>query len=580
MTIEKRKLTTIVFVDVVGYSSLMEKDETGTLAALRAHRSELIDPLIDKYGGRIVKTMGDGLLLEFSSVVDATKCSVGIQNGMLERNTGLQKVLRLRIGIHLGDIIVEDGDIFGDGVNIASRIEPLAYPDGIAISDDAYRQVRDRLDMSWQDGGEHKVKNIERTIPVLHWTASKKQEHQIGAEAIKLLPPTDRPSIAVLPFDNMSGDPEQEYFADGITEDIITELSKISEMMVISRNSTFTYKGKATKSQDVCNDLGVQYLVEGSVRKSGERVRITAQLIEGNSGGHIWAERYDRDLADIFAVQDDVTEKIVNALEVNLARNSPDQLARLETEIPEAYDCVLRGREQSRLFTEEGNLVARRLYEKAIELDPEYAAARAGLALIYLHDWFSGTVDALDIAHELALKANSLNPSQPIVYEALGNILLFKKDHAQAVTIAKRWLSIEPSNADAHSNLAAAMMMSGEHEQTIRLIDKAIRLNPFYPFYYILYKGVAYMGMEKYDKALVALKRSIAHNPESWLAHFYLAACFGLLDNGVSARSAYANVLKLVPELSITWVQKFLPFKRSCDLNRIIEGIRIAGYTE
>jgi adenylate cyclase len=572
----------VVSADVVGYSRLMGANETGTLGALRAHRSELIDPLVLRHGGRIVKTMGDGVLLEFPSVVDAVKCSVEIQTGMLERNTGVSDddALRFRIGIHLGDIIVEGDDIFGDGVNIAARIEALADSDGIAISDDAYRQVRDRLDVAWRDGGEYRVKNIARALSVWRWETPEKQTAPFIAAAREKLTAPDGPSIAVLPFQNMSGDQEQEYFADGITEDIITEISRIPGLLVISRNSTFTYKGKAAKAQDICHDLGVRYVMEGSVRKAGGRVRITAQLIDGISGGHLWAERYDRDLADIFAVQDDVTQKIVRALEVNLVAEENSRLARVETDLPEAYDCVLRGREQYRLFSKDANLKARRLYEKAIGLDPNYAAAYAGQALTCLHEWFLGSPDALDRAYELALKAESLDPALPLVYEALGNVHLFKSRHEAAVAAARQWVEIEPGNADAYANLAGALHFSGEHAQVIPLIDKAMRLNPFYPFYYILYRGQAYLAMERYGEALEAIKRSAAHNPEAMPAHLYLAACHGLMGEVAPARDSLAEVYRIFPDFSIAWVQTFLSYKRAADLDRLVEGLHKAGLSE
>ena len=392
VSVIQRRLTAIVMTDVVGYSRLMGDDETGTLTRLRGHRSRLIDPLVTTYGGRVVKTIGDGLLLEFSSVVDAVKCSLDIQNGMLEHNKGLSdgEIMQFRIGVHLGDILIEGNDIYGDGVNITARIEALGSPGGIAISEDVHRQVRDRLDMTWHYGGEHQVKNIKHAISVWHWTTSEMQEIPISPVMVERRSASDLASVAVLPFDNMSGDSEQTYFADGITEDIITELSRIPEITVISRNSTFTYKGTAVKTQDVCRDLNVRCVLEGSVRKSGEKVRITAQLIDGQTGGHLWAERYDRGLADIFAVQDDVTEKIVSALAVNLVPVLNNKLGQMETKVTEAYDLVLRGREKYRLYSMEGNVEARSLFENAIEHDPEYAAAYAGLAETYLHDWFSG----------------------------------------------------------------------------------------------------------------------------------------------------------------------------------------------
>ncbi len=578
----QRRLAAIVLADVVGYSRLMGADETGTLAALRIHRLELLEPLIAKHGGRIVKTMGDGLLLEFPSVVTAVECSLEIQRGMIERNSDVADTdaIRFRIGVHLGDVIVEGDDIFGDGVNVAARIEALAEPGGIAISDDVHRQVRDRIDVAWQDSGEHKVKNIARAISLWRWPPAEKQALPVATVASEQLPLADGASIAVLPFDNMSGDPEQEYFADGITEDIITEISRIPGLLVISRNSTFTYKGKAAKAQDVCSDLGVRYVLEGSVRKAGERVRITAQLIDGRSGGHLWAERYDRELADIFAVQDDVTKKIVDALEVKLADKVRGWPARMETDKPEAYDCVLRGREQYRQFSKDGNLRACQLYEKAIELDPNYAAAYAGLALTCLHDWFLGSPDALDRAYELALTAEVQDPSLPLVYEALGNVCLFKKQHEEAVAAARQWVKIEPGNADVYANLAGALHFSGEHDQVIPLIEKAMLLNPFYPFYYMLYRGLALLAMERYEEALEALKRSAAHNPEAFPAHLYLAACFGLLGKDASAREAMAEVYRINPDFSTAWMQTFLSYKRAADLDRLVEGLRKAGLPE
>jgi adenylate cyclase len=321
-------------------------------------------------------------------------------------------------------------------------------------------------------------------------------------------------------------------------------------------------------------------MLEGSVRKAGQRVRITAQLIDGISGGHLWAERYDRGLADIFDVQDDVTEKIVRALEVSLGAIAQDRPTRVETDNPKAYDCVLRGREQYRLFSKDGNLNARRLYEKAIELDPNYAAAYAGLAETCLHEWFRGSPDALDRGYELALRANALNPSLPLVYEALGNVHLFKKQHDEAVAAARQWIKFEPGNADAYANLAGALQFSGEPEQVIPLIEKAMRLNPFYPFYYILYRGQAYLAMERYEEALEALKRSAAHNPEALPAHVYLAACLGLLGKDAPAREALAEVRRIYPDFSTTWVQTFLPYKRAADSDRLAEGLRKAGLSE
>jgi adenylate cyclase len=550
----------------------MEQDTDGTVAAWKAARDEVIDPVVDQHSGRIVKLTGDGFLVEFPSAQDAVKCAIALQQGL---TTG---TLEFRMGINLGDIVDDGRDIHGEGVNIAARIEALADPGGISISGSVHEQVRNRIDADYEDRGEQEVKHVSEPVRVY----AIRLGGCASAEPNKATPPPlpDKPSIAVLPFDNMSGDPEQDYFADGITEDIITEISKINALFVISRNSTFTYKGKVAKVQDICRDLGVRYVVEGSVRKAGDRVRVTAQLIDGHSGGHIWAERFDRALVDIFAVQDEITERIVRALEVNLVYNARVPSPRLDTDIPEAYDCFLRGREQYRMFSKDSNATARQLFEKAIRLDPEYAVAYAGLAMTCLHDWFLGSPDALDRGFQQALRANALDPSLPLVYEALGNIHLFKKQHEEAVAAARRWVELEPSNADGYANLAGALQFSGEPEQVIPLIDKAMRLNPFYPFYYILYRGLAYMTMERYEEALEALQRSAAHNPESLHTHLYLAACLGLVGKTAPARDALAEVHRIYPDFSLAWVQAFVPYKRAADLDLLIVGLRKAGLPE
>ncbi|MGI9482965.1 MAG: adenylate/guanylate cyclase domain-containing protein, partial [Hyphomicrobiales bacterium] len=523
----QRKLAAIVMADVAGYSRLMGADEAGTLAALSSLRGELFDPMIAKFSGRMVKAMGDGFLLEFPSVVTAVEWAIEIQRCMAAHNMDIDdgSALQFRIGIHLGDVIAEAGDIFGDGVNVAARVEGLAAPGAITISDDVHRQVRDKLDARWREGGAQHVKNIARPITVWHWSpATGMSENIAHGASVQPLPGNDA-SIAIMPFENMSGDADQEYFADGITEDIITEISKVPDVMVISRNSTFTFKGKAAKAQEVCASLGVRYVMEGSVRKSGARVRISAQLVEGASGRQIWAERYDRELSDIFAVQDDVTEKIVSALQVKLSRISPAPEGRLETSVPEAYDFVLRGREQYRLFAKASNLAARQLYQKAIALDPDYAAAYAGLAGTCMHEWMSGDAHNLDEALQFAVRAHELGPSLPIVQEALGNVYLFRREHEKALAAARQWIEVEPGNADAYANFAGALHFNGEPEEAIPLIEKAMRLNPFYPFFYILYLGQALFALERFEEALEAFERSVARNREALPAHLYLTAC-------------------------------------------------------
>jgi adenylate cyclase len=577
----ERRLAAILAADVVGYSRLIRADEEGTIAAFKALRADLVDSSLTLHHGRTVKLMGDGMLVEFASVVGTVRAAAAIQQALAERNAGLPQGERMefRVGINLGDVVIDGDDIHGDGVNVATRLEGLAAPGGVCISEAVHEQVRDRTSLSFEDLGFREVKNIDRPLRAWHWHPDRDPAVEDTAAAGTLLPPPDRPSIAVLPFDNMSGDQEQQYFADGITEDIITEISKIHGLMVISRNSTFTYKGKAVKAQDVCRDLGVRYILEGSVRKAGERVRITAQLIDGRSGGHLCAEHYDRGLADIFAVQDDVTERIVRSLEVKLIGDDA-RPSRVETGNSEAYDSVLRGREQYRLFSRDGNAAARRLYQRAIELDPSYAAAHAGLAETYLHEWFLGSAEALDRAFELAQTAKGLDPSLPLVYEALSSVHLLKRQHEDALAAARRWVEIEPSNAEAYANLAGILHFAGEPERVAGLIEKAKRLNPFYPFYYTLYVGQACFTMHRFEDAVAIITRTIAHNPESLPSHFYLAACYGQLGEDALARDALAEVRRISPDFSIAWLRTIAAYKRAADLDLLIDGLRNAGLPE
>src|SRR5215210_1844447 len=395
---EQRKLAAILAADVVGFSRLATADEDRTLARLRALRSDLIDPTIAVHNGRVIKRTGDGALVEFRSVVDAVRCAVEVQNGMVERNAGVPQDRRIefRIGIHLGDVVEEsDGDLMGDGVNIAARLEGVASPGAICLSEDAYRQVKARLDLSVSDLGQTKLKNITDPMRVyslrvgLGGDVNPMPETKPIAVVAATAPPP-KLSIAVLPFANMSGDTEQDYFADGISEDIITALSKLSQLFVIARNSSFTFKGKNVHVQEVGTKLGVRHVLEGSVRKSGNRVRITAQLIDATSGGHLWAERFDRDLTDIFAVQDDVTQQIVGALAVNLTEGDRQRLAPEHPGNMEAYDYFLRGRELWHRLTKETNIAARDLLQRAIELDPKFASSHAFLALTHGLDYVNG----------------------------------------------------------------------------------------------------------------------------------------------------------------------------------------------
>ena len=469
----ERRLATILAADVVGYSRLMEADEEATLATLNAYR-RFIDERIVDHRGRVFGGAGDSVIAEFASPVEAVRCGVKIQQELATRNAELPEDRRMqfRIGVNLGDVMAEGENLFGDGVNIAARLEQLADPGGIYVSDDIYRQVEGKVDVAFDDLGEQRVKNI--TKPLRVFRARLGEDMAAGAlGSSEPLPLPDKPSIAVLPFTNISGDLEQEYFSDGITEDIITDLSKVSALFVIARNSVFTYKGRAVRVQEVSRDLGVRYVVEGSVRKSGNRVRITAQLIDGMSGGHMWAERYDRDLTDIFALQDEITEKIVAALQVKLTEGEQEQVARRYTENLVAYDYFLRGRADQARATKETNAQAREMFERAIELDPNFAGAYAVLSHTYSRDWsyqWSDDTQALERASEAAKKAVTLDDSLPLAHARLAWIYLWRRQHEQAIAEVKRAIFLDPNFAEGYARLGIILTYAGRPGEGIDLV--------------------------------------------------------------------------------------------------------------
>jgi len=479
----RRRLAAIVAADVVAYSRLMGADESGTHAALRAHRTELIDPLVGAHGGRIVKSMGDGLLLEFHSVVAAAEFAVAMQEGLAGRNEGVadERAIRFRIGVHLGDIIVEGDDIFGDGVNVAARIEALAEPGGVALSDDAYRQVRDRLKLAWEDGGEHAVKNIARPIHVWRWRRAG-PERPAPAPAREEAPPLpDRPSIAVLPFDNMSGDPEQEYFADGMTEDLITDLSKISGLFVVARNSSFAFKGQAVDVREAARRLGVRFVLEGSVRKAGQRVRINVQLIDAGTGGHLWADRYDGTVDNVFALQDDVGAKVVSALRVRLHGDEGERLRHVHTSNLEAYELYVRAKATPYPPVPDRIEAARGMFEQVVEMDPEFAGGYAGVSWALAFGALFGHFDLGGTAARavaLAQKAVALDDSFGWSYVALGLALLRQRRHGEAIAATDEAVARQPNDADAHAYRGVILAMSGRPEDGVEPVERARRLNP------------------------------------------------------------------------------------------------------
>jgi adenylate cyclase len=591
---ETRKIAAILAADVVGFSRLTGADEDRTLARLRALRSDLIDPTIAVHNGRVVKRTGDGALVEFRSVVEAVRCAIEVQNGMVERNVGLPPERRIdfRIGIHLGDIVEEsDGDLMGDGVNIAARLEGIAKPGTICLSEDAYRQVKARLNLAVSDLGATQLKNIADPIRVyaleVGTPANGKPVAQGGLATQPPAQPAmlDKPSIAVLAFNNMSGDPEQEYFSDGISEDIITDLSKLSELHVIARNSTFTYKGKPVDVKQVGRDLGVRYVLEGSVRKAGNRVRVTGQLIDAESGAHIWADRFDRDLTDIFAVQDELTREIIAALKIKLSDAEKVLMAGSGTKNVEAHDFFLRGRElvagnkRDRTMFVEANTCLRR----AIELDPSFAGPYAALAWAYIMDYqnrWSDTPDkSMDQAERLLDEAIARDDNDPFVHYVAALYGLWKKDYQRWAHEADRALSLNPNYGHAHLARGLVHIYTGEPAKGIPYIERAMRLDPAQQ-QYRHFLGTAYFVAGKYETAAVVLKDRIAMTPTTDLSRSILASALGHLGRKEEARQVWQELKQINPRYS--YVDHFgrLPFRDPADIDRLIDGLRKAELAE
>lgn len=621
-----RKLSAILSADVKGYSLLMGDNEVATIRTLETYR-EVMAGFVGQHYGRVVDSPGDNLLAEFASVVDAVECAVKIQKELQTRNAELPDNRRMvfRIGINLGDVIQEGGKIYGDGVNIAARLEGLADAGGIFVSGTAYDQVKNKLAVGYEYLGEQTVKNISEPVRIYRVLMEPKAagtlvfkdrkdapRHRrkaslaflslliVGAVVVAFwkfyFSPTDpvspvsseqpapiqlpeKPSIAVMPFINMSDDPEQEYFSDGITEDLITDLSRISGLSVIARNAVFIYKGKTVKPEQVGGELGVRYVLEGSVRKAGDRMRITAQLIDATTGYHLWAEKYDRELKDIFSLQDEVTGKIVKALSVKLIEGEEERLLKRDTENLGAYDLALRGWAYFRRSSKEANILAKEMFEQAIELDPGYVSACSGLVWTKLMMWIQGwsqDPQTLKEALELAKKAVSLDGSLPECHLLLGHAYIWNRQHEQAISEVERAIALNPNSGDALASLGGVLMYAGKSEEAIRLIKNAMHLNPNYPEWYSFYLGQAYFQMNMYEEAISALKKALLINPDFFSAHYYLAASYAYLGKLVYARSEAEEILRLVPHFSVE-VIKQIPYKDKKDMEHFVEGLRKAG---
>lgn len=578
-----RKLAAILAADVVGYSRMMAADEAGTLTALKRHRETVFDPAVAAHNGRIVKLIGDGTIVEFASVIDAVNCALSVQRPAEQSpdRRASQAAIVLRIGINLGDVIMEGDDIYGDGVNIAARLEPLAEPGGICISSIVNESIGNRIDVRFQDGGDITVKNIDRPIRVWRWHPS------ITAVPSPSIAPNPGKngagqSIAVLPFTNMSGDPEQEYFSDGISEDIITDLSKIAGLTVIARNSSFTYKGRSVDVREIGRELGVRSVLEGSIRRAGQRVRITAQLIDATSGSHLWAERYDRDLTDIFAVQDEVTTQIVGALKVTL---SPAEKARLVEKEPSniaAYDCVLRGREimLGKDKNRETFVDAVTYFMKALELDANYSQAYASLGFAHMFDyqnrWSDDPDKSLKLAREYSQKAIDNDPNEPMAHGAAALTAIFERDFDRAQAEVDRTLALNPSSALAHNLLGTIRSYSGRPLEAIPAIEQAMRLDPAFRPQFLHFLGIAYLLAGKYETAAAMLRQRILLVPNTDFSRAVLAATLGHLGEIEEARRVWAELMKINPKFSFSAYIGRQPMRPE-DAERVVAGLAKTG---
>jgi adenylate cyclase len=582
----QRRLSAILAADVVGYSRLIRADEEGTLARLRSIRDELIDPSIARHDGRIVKTMGDGMLIEFPSVVDAVRSAVEVQQSVAAREADVpeDRCIVFRVGINLGDVVIDGDDIHGDGVNVAARLEGLADPGGICVSGAVHDQVRDRIDLTFEDLGEQEVKNIDRPIRVWRWTTDTSTTASGPATTDQPLPLPDKPSIAVLPFENMSGDPEQEYFTDGIAEDVITALSRFRSLFVIARNSSFTYKGPAVDIAQVAKDLGVRYVVEGSVRKAGDRVRITAQLIDASDAKHLWADRFDGILEDIFDLQDQITEQIVVAVEPEIGARERERARRKPPESLDAWDLVQRGLTHFLRVNRADRMEAIRLFEKAIASDPEFARAYAHLAYARLTLVTLGYTENVDetvpSAKKAAEKVLSLDTNEPLAHYTLGQLHIYAGDIEMAIGEMRTAIAVNPNSALSHFGLGFAHHYgAGEAEQALTHYDTALRLSPRDPMRWmtLMLKGSALRFLGRHDEAIVNCRKACQFPDRGPFPYMHLAATLAAAGKKSEARVALARAIEIEPNFSVNIIRDRFVGMHELTLNNLLDGLRMAG---
>jgi adenylate cyclase len=567
----QRRLAAVMAADVVGYSRLVEQDEATTLAALKDRRRRVLNPLLATHQGRIVKLMGDGFLAEFGSAVNAVDCAIALQRGMEEANANLSQDRRIimRVGISLGDVVVEGTDLFGDGVNIAARLEQLADPGGILISGPVRDFVRYRPEIALEDAGLQTLKNI--SAPVQCWRLSGCARNMAPTPK----PMASKPSIAILPFNNMSGDPSQSYFSDGITEDIITELSRFRSLLVIARNSSFQYRDKAVDIRRAARELGAQYVVEGSVRAHDSRVRITAQLIDANSGNHIWSERYDRHMQDLFAVQDEVARKIVATVTGRVENVEIEGAVHRRTENLTAYDLLLRGIELVRGNSSAENKSARELFERAVELDPRFALAHAYLAMSLLveHRYDSAPIEIIERAIGEALTAVKLDSSESRCHQFLAQAYRFHGDYDLSVNHFERARSLNPNDANGLALMGSTLAVAGRPDEAADLIRQAMTLNPFHPPWYWNQLAIALYAARRYEEAIDADRQASGQTQFWYLAR--IAACLAQLERMDESRGYVAEVLRRKPDFRLSGIR--LRYRDPADAEHVLEGMRKAG---
>jgi len=577
----KRWLAAILAADIAGYSRLMGQDESATVRDLKGHQAVIL-PLVARHGGRIMDTAGDGILAVFRSVVGATQCAVEIQSVMAARNKDVpeNRQMLFRIGINLGDVIHDESRLYGDGINVAARLEALAAPGGVLVSQAVHDQVRDRLDLVFEDLGQRELKNIAHPVRVYSLRTPAESE-AVPAPGAALQPP-DKPSIAVLPFLNMSGDPEQEYFADGIVEDILTGLSRLRWLFVIARNSSFSYKGRNVDVRQVGRELGVRYVLEGSVRRGGNRIRITGQLIEAETGNHLWAERYDRALDDVFAIQDEITESVIGCIQPEVYAAEHDRLKRKTPQSLDAWENFIRGMFLYSQHSDTGTREALNMLDRAIELDPCYAQAH-GLRAVCLawraiQGWENRDTAFAEVA-EGADRAVACDPAEPWAYIAHGFIAVASRRDSEAVAAMSRAIEASPNFAYAHGLLGAAHAFGGRPDQAIECINRGVRLSPrdIFGDEYALYYAFTYFQAGRYGEAAAAADRAIQLRPGHPTLYMMAAASYGLAGETDKAKRAITQLTNLVPDISAAGVEETFLYCQREDRSRLARGLRAAG---